>query len=58
MIPQRPLPLALPRQLGLPWQVLQCCGAGFTADCHGYGLPQRKMETRRNSVSIAGPESL
>jgi hypothetical protein len=45
MIPQRPLPLALPRQLGLPRLVLQWCGAGFTADGHGYGLPQRKMAT-------------
>jgi hypothetical protein len=35
MILQRPLPLALPRQLGLPWQVLQRCGAGFGLYDHG-----------------------
>jgi hypothetical protein len=35
MIPQRPLPLALPRQLGFTWLVLQCCGAGFGLYDHG-----------------------
>jgi hypothetical protein len=34
MIPQRPLALTLPRQLGFTWQVLQRCGAGLTADGH------------------------
>ena len=35
MIPQRPLALTLPRQLGLTWQVLQWCGAGFGFYDHG-----------------------
>jgi hypothetical protein len=34
MVPQRPLAIPLPRQLGLTWLVLQRCGAGFTADGH------------------------
>ena len=35
MIPQRPLALTLPRQLRLPWQVLQWCGAGLGFYDHG-----------------------
>jgi hypothetical protein len=35
MIPQRPLPLALPRQLGFARLVLQCCGAGLGFYNHG-----------------------
>jgi hypothetical protein len=35
MVPQRPLPLALPRQLWLTRLVLQCCGAGFGLYDHG-----------------------
>ena len=35
MVPQRPLPLALPRQLWLTRLVLQCCGAGFGFYDHG-----------------------
>jgi hypothetical protein len=34
MVPQRPLALTLPRQLGFTWLVLQWCGAGFTAYGH------------------------
>jgi hypothetical protein len=30
-----PSAISLPRQLGLPWQVLQCCGAGFGFYDHG-----------------------
>jgi hypothetical protein len=29
-----PSAISLPRQLGLPWQVLQWCGAGLTANGH------------------------
>ena len=35
MVPQRPLAIPLPRQLGLPWQVLQWCGAGLGFYDHG-----------------------
>jgi hypothetical protein len=38
MIPQRPLPLALPRQLWLTRLVLQCCGAGLGFYDHGTPL--------------------
>jgi hypothetical protein len=31
--------ISLPRQLGLPWQVLQCCGAGFGFYDHGTPSP-------------------
>ena len=48
-----PSAIPLPRQLWLTWQVLQWCGAGFTADGHGYGLPQRKMATEMFDVSWA-----
>ena len=34
MIPQRPLALTLPGLFRWTWQVLQRCGAGFTADGH------------------------
>jgi hypothetical protein len=34
MVPQRPLAITLPRQLRFTRLVLQCCGAGFTADGH------------------------
>jgi hypothetical protein len=39
MILQRPLPLALPRQLWLTRLVLQCCGAGFGFYDHGTPSP-------------------
>ena len=48
-----PSAISLPRQLGFPRLVLQWCGAGFTADGHGYGLPQRKMATEMFDVSWA-----
>ena len=34
VVPQRPLSIPLPRQLGFTWLVLQWCGAGFGFYCH------------------------
>ena len=35
MVPQRPLAIPLPRQLGFPRLVLQWCGAGLGFYDHG-----------------------